>query len=122
MLNPSNNIHPAGNVQAANQGRSERRFQQKRRKKGGMLAFYLAGGPEHRYQNDRRQTLAREKDSLGTSAEKRVGKDRRNIVKSKYIDCGRIMDRRDAVRRQTDRIDPEALERESMERLGPGWL
>ena len=56
------------------------------------------------------------------AAKERSSYSRRKRVDTKYLYCGRCIDRRKSVRRQADRIDKEAVERERFARLGPGWL
>lgn len=94
----------------------------KRRRRGwGLLAYYLAGGAEHRHQSDRR--YSQESDGeVASSQKKRVSRDRRHVVNTKYLNCGKIMDRRDDVRRSNERFDETAAAQDRYWRLGPGWL
>ncbi len=58
----------------------------------------------------------------GSIIEKRTDVDRRKVVNTKFLNCGKCIDRRKNIRRSNDRIDEEAVEREKFRRLGPGWL
>lgn len=93
----------------------------KRRRAWGLLAYYLAGGAEKRSSADRRDIPYSAYDET-TVEEKRDKGDRRKIVATKYLNCGKIMDQRAATRRNEDRVDPAAAERQKFQRLGPGWI
>ncbi len=54
--------------------------------------------------------------------EKRLELDRRKVINTKYLNCGKCIDQRKSIRRKHDRIDEEAVARERFNRLGPGWL
>lgn len=97
-----------------------RRSGRDRRKGWGLLAFYLAGGMEQRLHRERRIIPA--PSGKPTNSERRVGMDRRMVIDTKYLNCGKCIDRRKTPRRIEDNIDEEAVERERYERLGPGWL
>jgi hypothetical protein len=99
-----------------------RHFGKKRRKGWGLLAYYLAGGSEHRYQTDRRYSQEEVDNEFTANPGKRIASDRRCVVNTKYLNCGKIMDRREDVRRSNDHIDETAVEYEKFQRLGPGWL
>ena len=94
-----------------------------RRRKGlGLLAFYLAGGPEQRYRADRRTMKNKPPVSLDFKQGKRTGEERRKVVHTKYLNCGKCIDIRKKARRSAEKIDMAAVEREEYKRLGPGWL
>lgn len=48
--------------------------------------------------------------------------DRRRVVKTKFLFCGKIMDLRKTIRRSADRLNEQEIERERTKNLGPGWL
>lgn len=54
--------------------------------------------------------------------EKRENGCRRVSFDTKYLGLGKCIDRRKAVRRKSDRFDPDEYEKLCRERLGPGWL
>lgn len=99
----------------------ERRSGKNRRKGPLFLAYYLAGGIEKRIQTERRgikPSVLRKRFRL----KKRNLADRRKVVNTKYLNCGKVMDQRVAARRSDDRVDPSAVTREKYNRLGPGWI
>lgn len=98
-------------------GPDEQRRTKERRKDWGLLAYYVAGGIEQRSHEERRDQL--ESESM---PENRIGTERRRMVDTKYLNCGKVIDRRSGSRRYHDRIDPSVVEREKYNRLGPGWL
>lgn len=102
-------------------GKQERRSGKSRRRGPRFLVYCLAGGTEKRNPGERRgiEESTQEKESC---SEKRCRTDRRKVVKTKYLNCGKVMDQRAATRRSTDRTDPSAVKREKYNRLGPGWI
>ena len=90
---------------------------QRRRKGWGLLAYYLAGGSEQRHQYDRRYD-----SDLAEPHNKRDNRDRRHVVDTKYLNYGKVINRREDVRRSNERVDETAAEQNRYSRLGPGWL
>ena len=95
----------------------QKRTAKDRRKDWGLLAYYVAGGIEQRSYEERRN----QSESV-LQPEKRFGGERRKVVNTKYLNCGKVIDQRSGPRRYHDRIDPSVVEREKYNRLGPGWL
>jgi len=102
--------------------KEDHRTENRRRKGLGLLAFYLAGGPEQRYRSDRRTIKNKPPVSLNYTQEKRAREERRKVIHTKYLNCGKCIDTRKKARRSAEKIDMAAVEREGYKRLGPGWL
>lgn len=108
-----------------NTGRPEslpkQRSMKNRRKDCGLLAYYVAGGVEHRANAERRKTQ-HSAQAEEHPPENRKSCDRRKVINTKYLNCGKVIDQRDSHRRSQDRVDPSAVAQERLKRLGPGWL
>ena len=118
MMRRSSSSHTDHRNGRTRPGKEEQRQTDKeRRKDWGLLAYYVAGGIEQRSHEERRN-----QPETVSPPEKRTGGERRKVINTKYLNCGKVIDQRSAARRYHDRIDLSTVEREKYNRLGPGWL
>ncbi len=119
--NPRESIINFSQTKTATSRKATARSSINRRKGRGLLSFFIAGGVEQRWLDDRR-TNGNNPITFDSMTEKRSGVSRRRVINTKYLNCGKCIDNRKNNRRTNDRIDQNAVEREKFRRLGPGWL